>query len=108
MCVFMMQPCVIVDIMTLKRVIVEGPEVKRQVMTLRRLQLTDFCLELSRGASSKDVKAALKEDNLVEKFYASAWGKKRQAFHKKRELTDFERFKVSRARSIISKKVAAA
>lgn len=77
--------------------------VKRQVITLKRLQMTDLKITLKRGASSKEVKEALSAEDVVSQWQTSTWGRKRAGFQAKRELTDFQRFKLQRAKCILSK-----
>merc|ERR1719327_1584708 len=78
--------CTIIDIVDEKRVVVDGPPkmtgVMRQQIPLKWLNLTDFKVELKRGAKEK----------------ASAWGKKIAAKAKKATLTDYERFRLMLAK----------
>merc|ERR1712159_309470 len=55
--------CTIIDIVDQKRVVVDGPEsvtgVRRHMMPVKRLSLTDFTCKISRGAREKTLKKAL-------------------------------------------------
>merc|ERR1719335_1062299 len=103
--------CTIIDIVDEKRVVVDGPTtgVMRQPIPLKWLNLTDFKVELKRGAKQKALKAAMKEEGVLEKFGASAWGKKLAIKAKKATLTDYERFRLMVAKktksSLVAKKI---
>ena len=88
----------VVDIVDQKRVVVDGPVditgVGRHMMPIRRLSLTDFKCKIPRGARVKSLKRGLKEASTLEKFKATAWGKKLSAREARKNLTDFERFQV--------------
>ena len=55
--------CTVIDIIDQKRVIVDGPEsvtgVRRHMMPLKRLSLTDMSCKIVRGAREKTLKKAL-------------------------------------------------
>lgn len=86
---------VIVDIVDDKRVLVDvvGDETSRQVLPVKRIRLTDFVTKIERAAAPKDVAAAVKAANLVEKFEQTKWGKKSAAARAKSQMNDFQRFK---------------
>jgi large subunit ribosomal protein L14e len=90
--------CVIVDIIDGNRVVIDGPEgingVKRQQLPLRWLSLTDFCIDIGRGARTKTVEAALEKAGTVAAWTKTTWAKKLAARDAKKNLTDFERFRV--------------
>ncbi|EZG55424.1 putative 60S ribosomal protein L14 [Gregarina niphandrodes] len=93
---------IIVDIVDLNRVIVVVPEAsKRVLIPIKRLQMTDYKVELARGASVEDVEGALKENDVVSEWKKTSWGKRTTAFYAKRALTDLERFKVVRAQKYV-------
>ncbi len=101
---------VIVDILDQNRVLVEGPtaSIRRQVMNVKRLALTNMTLEgIERGADSATVSAAYKQMDVDAKFLASAWGQKLARKEKRANLDDFGRFKVMVARQKKSKAVNA-
>merc|ERR1711865_721630 len=90
--------CTIIDIVDQKRVIVDGPEaltgVRRHMMPVRRLSLTDFKAKMPRAAKEKTLKAALKKDDIMAKWAATSWGKKLKAKETRASMNDFDRFKL--------------
>eukprot|EP00448_Togula_jolla_P018721 CAMPEP_0170590812 /NCGR_PEP_ID=MMETSP0224-20130122/12068_1 /TAXON_ID=285029 /ORGANISM="Togula jolla, Strain CCCM 725" /LENGTH=134 /DNA_ID=CAMNT_0010914631 /DNA_START=67 /DNA_END=471 /DNA_ORIENTATION=+ len=99
--------CTIIDIVDQKRVIVDGPEsltgVRRHMMPVKRLLLTDFKAKISRGAREKVLKKALEQDDIMKKWENTAWAKKRKAQATKAAMNDFERFKLFLAKQKRSK-----
>lgn len=96
---------VIVDILDQNRALVDGPAavtgVSRSVVDFKSLSLTDYVLKgavdgksytLPRNARQATIASFLKVFGVVEKFNASAWGKKVAARKEKAESTDFSRF----------------
>eukprot|EP00931_Biecheleriopsis_adriatica_P055608 TRINITY_DN3291_c0_g2_i1.p2 TRINITY_DN3291_c0_g2~~TRINITY_DN3291_c0_g2_i1.p2 ORF type:complete len:153 (+),score=40.54 TRINITY_DN3291_c0_g2_i1:64-459(+) len=90
--------CTIVDIVDQKRVVVDGPEsvtgVRRHMMLIKRLSLTDFRMVLRRGAREKTLKKALEKDDILKKWKESSWAKKLDAKEARKNLSDFERFQL--------------
>ena len=90
--------CTIVDIVDQKRVVVDGPEsatgVRRHMMPVKRLALTDFLTTIPRGAREKTLKTALKKDGTMAKWDASNWAKKLKAKKTRASMGDFDRFKL--------------
>jgi large subunit ribosomal protein L14e len=90
--------------------IIDGPEtdesttVERQKINYRRLSLTDHKIAIPRNATFAQMKAAFEEANVLGKWNASSWAKKRASKLRRASLTDFERFKVV----VLRKKKAAA
>eukprot|EP00747_Dinoflagellata_sp_TGD_P026491 gnl/TRDRNA2_/TRDRNA2_131972_c1_seq2.p1 gnl/TRDRNA2_/TRDRNA2_131972_c1~~gnl/TRDRNA2_/TRDRNA2_131972_c1_seq2.p1 ORF type:complete len:144 (+),score=34.82 gnl/TRDRNA2_/TRDRNA2_131972_c1_seq2:74-505(+) len=104
--------CTIIDIVDQRRVLVDGPEsvtgVRRHMMPIRRLSLTDFSSKMFRGAREKTLKKALTEADTMNKWKATAWAKKLAAREARKSMTDLERFKLMVARKKRSKEVKAA
>merc|ERR1711865_1014168 len=104
--------CTIVDIVDQKRVLVDGPEsvtgVRRHMMPIRRLSLTDFTSKMFRGAREKNLKKALTAGDTMNKWKATSWAKKLSARETRKSMTDLERFKLMVARKNRSKEVKAA
>merc|ERR1719152_383780 len=94
--------CTIVDIVDQKRVVVDGPEgitgVRRHMMPIKRLSLTDFKATIPRGAREKTLKLALEKDDVMNKWKATSWAKKLQARNTRSNMGDFDRFKLMVAR----------
>merc|ERR1711920_610855 len=92
------QMCTIIDIVDQKRVIVDGPEsltgVRRHMMPVKRLSLTDFKASIPRGAREKTLKLALEKDAVMAKWAATSWSKKLKAKEARSNMTDFGRFKL--------------
>ena len=91
---------VIVDILTTTKVIIQGLKggVRRQELSLRRVSLTDFKLDIKRGAKRDEVLKAIEKDKLEDKFKKSSFTKKVELRKTRANLTDFDRFKVMRLR----------
>merc|ERR1719231_761095 len=90
----------IVDIVNGTKCFVDGPTsgVARKTIPYSQIALTDFTVEIERGCSSADLKAALESADIDGQFAATAWGKKLANKKKRAALTDFERYKVMVAR----------
>ena len=58
----------IVDVLNDKRVLVDGEDIQRQVIPIRRLQLTKINTKVLRGAKSGKVKQILKKEKVATKF----------------------------------------
>ena len=69
---------VIVDVLTTTKVLVQGLKggIKRQELSLRRVTLTDYKLDIKRGAKTQEVYKALDDYKLEEKFKKSSIAKK--------------------------------
>ena len=91
---------VIVDVLTTTKVLIQGLKggVRRQELSLRRVTLTDYKLDIKRGAKAEEVFKALDDYKLEEKFKKSSIAKKCEQRQKRANLTDFDRFKVMRLR----------
>ena len=93
----------IVDIVTDKRVLVDGENVQRQVIPVARLQLTKQTIKIGRGARTGAVRKVISKENVAKKFAESSLGKSYASQAKRESLTDFERFKVLVLRRRLSK-----
>ena len=89
---------VIVDILNTSKVLVHGPKegVRRQEISLRRITLTEFKLDIKRGIHKDDLVKAIESAKIDEKFKETAYGKKLAKRLTRANLTDFDRFKVMR------------
>ena len=69
---------VIVDILTTTKVIVQGLKggVKRQELSLRRVTLTDYKIDIKWSAKREEVFKAIEDYKLEEKFKKSIYSKK--------------------------------
>ena len=91
---------VIVDILNTTRVLIHGPKegVRRQEISLKRLTLTDFKLDIKRGIHKDNLVKAIEDYKLDDKFKESIYAKKVEKRKLRANLTDFDRFKVMRLR----------
>lgn len=93
----------IVDILNDKRVLIDGENIARQVIPIRRLQLTKQIAGVKRGAKSGKVKAIFKKEKVCQKYADSSIGKSYARQARRESLTDFERHKVLVLRRKLSK-----
>ncbi|GJQ70905.1 RpL14 [Trypoxylus dichotomus] len=91
----------IVDVIDQTRVLVDGPasNVPRQQIRLNQLHLTKFRIKFPYTARTRIVRKAWNDAKIDEKWSDSMWAKKLQAKEKRAALTDFDRFKLRKARS---------
>ncbi|KAG5882918.1 60S ribosomal protein L14 [Gonioctena quinquepunctata] len=91
----------IVDVIDQTRVLVDGPEtnVPRGQIRLNQLHLTKFRIRFPYASSTRVVRKAWADGKINEKWSESVWSKKVEAKQKRLVLTDFDRFKLRRARS---------
>ncbi|KAK6189627.1 ATP synthase d subunit [Pestalotiopsis sp. IQ-011] len=93
----------IVEIIDHKRILVDGPSadaklvVPRQAMSLSEVLLAPFVIEkLPRAARTGVVKKFWEKAEIDAKWKESSWAKSKDQKEKRRNLTDFDRFKVLR------------
>lgn len=104
----------IIDIVDQNKCLIDGPAeltgVTRQVISYKRIALTDFTVKIERTSTVEEIKAAWQDADTLSKWEATSWAKKLAAKKKRADLTDFDRFKVMVARkqksAIIAKKLA--
>ena len=93
---------VIVDIVDINTLQVEGPEVKRQLMPVKHVILTDF-VKPHTAPIDKEGVAVCKE--LMPEFNKSVCGKKMSSCQTRHNLKDFERFTAQKLNQIRNKKI---
>mmetsp|Transcript_4748 Transcript_4748/g.7208 ORF Transcript_4748/g.7208 Transcript_4748/m.7208 type:complete len:135 (+) Transcript_4748:66-470(+) len=106
--------CTIIDMIDNNRVLVDGPREKtgihRQVMTTKRLSLTDFVAKIPRNAKEKKIVAAWEEQGILAAWESTSWAKKLATKKRRAALSDFDRFKVMIAKKqkseIVTKKLS--
>ncbi|KHN96494.1 ribosomal protein L14 [Metarhizium album ARSEF 1941] len=93
----------IVEIIDHKRVLVDGPSadpalaVPRQAVPLSKCLLSQFVIDgLIRGSRYGAVKKLWEKNEIDAKWKESNWAKKREQMQRRKNLTDFDRFKVMR------------
>ena len=87
--------------LTKKQVLVDAPGITRCVISLRRLAVTSLVVDLNetRSPSKAVLTAAVKAADVDGKWAASAWGKKLARQAARKNLSDFDRYKVMVART---------
>nr|XP_011738002.1 60S ribosomal protein L14 [Macaca nemestrina] len=92
----------IVDVIDQNRALVDGPctQVRRQAMPFKCMQLTDFILKFPHSARQKYVRQAWQKADINTKWAATRWAKKIEARERKAKMTDFDRFKVMKAKKM--------
>ncbi|XP_013874182.1 large ribosomal subunit protein eL14 [Austrofundulus limnaeus] len=90
----------IVDVIDQNRALVDGPcsGVKRQAMPFKRMQLTDYVIKVPHSARQKFVRKAWEKAQVNEKWSQSSWAKKIEARKKRANMSDFDRFKLMKAK----------
>ena len=100
----------VIDIVDQNKCLVDGPEeitgVARQVVSYKKIALTDLTVPIQRNARAKTLKAAWKEADTLAKWEGSSWAKKLEANKKRSNLSDFDRFKVMVAKKQKSRIIA--
>ncbi|CAM9774709.1 unnamed protein product, partial [Choristocarpus tenellus] len=99
---------IIIDVVDSNKALVDGPltGVPRQMIPFKRMALTDFTIKIQRNARHGTIIKACKEADLLKKWEATSWAKKKSCKVKRATMTDFDRFKVMIARKQKSRIVA--
>ena len=101
----------IVDVVDANKCLIDGPEtgVARQIISFKRINLTDITVKIPRSARASTLKKAWAKNTVVATWEKSAWSKKMENKKKRVALSDFGRFKVMVAkkqkRTIVDKMV---
>ena len=103
----------IIDIVDNNKCLIDGPMkvtgVQRQIIPFKRIALTDFKVDIPKGASQKTIAAAIEAADIMGKWEKTSWAKKLAAKKKRANLSDFDRFKLMVARKqkaeIVAKQV---
>ena len=87
---------VVVEIINTAKVLIDGPTsgVRRQEISLKRVSLTDFKLDVPKGIRRHSLKKSIEEFGLEKKWGETSWARKLQKRAKRANSTDFDRFKV--------------
>ncbi|KAJ9631232.1 hypothetical protein, variant [Exophiala oligosperma] len=92
----------IVEIIDAGRVLVDGPSTKedavvpRQAVYTSTVTLTPWVISIPKAAGTGAVKKVWEKQEVDKKWSESSWAKKREQADRRKNLTDFERFKVMR------------
>jgi len=99
---------VVVDIVNENRVVIDGPGlgVERQVVSTKRLELTKFHISEYKMTDRRgDLQKKIESFDLLNRYRSVGMGKRLANQQRRRELTDFERFKVLVLRRKLSRAV---
>ena len=102
------KPAVVVDIVNGSKVVIDGPglDIERQVISIRRLELTKFRLgNFNKNDKRSDLKKKIEDFDLLNRFNGSGIGKRIVKQQKRAALTDFDRFKVMVLKRKLAKSV---
>merc|ERR1712203_469822 len=100
----------VVDVIDQNRVLLDGPcsGVTRQAYRIKNLHLTPLVTKFPFASRSKVVRAAWEKDDISKKWEESSWAKRMAMKAKRKGLTDFDRFKLMKAKSARNKILAKA
>jgi large subunit ribosomal protein L14e len=92
----------IVDVIDQNRALVDGPctGVRRQSMSFKQLHLTPFVLNFPHSARAGVVKKAWEKAEIDKKWPETTWAKKIEAREKRKTLTDYDRYKLMKAKQM--------
>lgn len=80
---------------TNRQVLIDGPSINRQAISLNKVVLTPLVLEkLPRGARTATVNKKWAAADIDSKWAATSWAKKLAVRQRRANLSDFERFQV--------------
>lgn len=84
--------------------LVDGPctGVQRQAISFNKLCLTDFKVSISRSAREKQLRKAYDAADITNKWNQTAWARRIAKKARRKELTDFDRFKLRVLRQQVS------
>ncbi|XP_049813293.1 60S ribosomal protein L14 [Schistocerca nitens] len=97
--------CSIVDVIDQNKALIDGPVtgVPRGEIRLTQLHLTKFRVKFPFTARSRVVRKAWLDGKVDEKWKESLWAKKLEAKQKRVTMTDFDRFKLRKAKQLRNK-----
>ncbi|KAK3553001.1 hypothetical protein QTP86_031037 [Hemibagrus guttatus] len=72
-------------------------------MPFKCMQLTDYVIKVPHGARQKFVRRAWEKAEISQKWAESSWAKKIEAREKRAKMTDFDRYKVMKAKKMRNK-----
>ena len=85
---------VVLDVIDLNRVLIQGPQVPRMPCLIRHTELTRIVMEVPRAARTKTMMKCWTAADVESKFAATDAAKKLARVQLRKNLTDFDRFKV--------------
>merc|ERR1712113_180169 len=95
----------IVDVIDQNRVLIDGPQagVERQEYKIKSLHLTPLKVTFAFSARTKVVRKAWEDEKISEKWAESSWAKRMQMKVRREGLGDFDRFKLQKAKSLVTR-----
>ncbi|CAG5133791.1 unnamed protein product [Candidula unifasciata] len=90
----------IVDVIDQNRALVDGPcsGVNRKDLNFKALHLTQFTVGIAHSARTGTVRKAWEKADINKKWEQTTWAKKLATSERRAQLTDFERFKLMKAK----------
>merc|ERR1711944_5309 len=91
---------VIVDVVDQNRALIDGPcsGVARKQISFKMLHLTDYVIKIGPSSRAGIVKKAWEKAEITQKWEASSWAKKIANRKMRASITDFDRFKLMKAK----------
>merc|ERR1711975_24557 len=91
---------VVVNIVDQQRVQIDGPahNVKRQIINLKRVSLTDLKIDIHTSERRTSLINAWNKANIQGAWEKTSWSQNLAAKARRVEMTDFDRFKLMKAR----------
>jgi len=91
----------IVNVIDQNRVLIDGPTtgVSRQSYALKQMHLTTFKVNFPFNAPTKVVRKELTANKVEEQWTSSPWAKRIENKAKRANMTDFDRFKLRKAKA---------
>jgi large subunit ribosomal protein L14e len=102
----------VIDVVDQNKCLIDGPNtgVVRQVISFKRIMLTDLTVKIQRNARQTTIAKAWTDGDTQAKWDASSWAKRLGKKKVRSNLSDFDRFKAMVAKKqksqIIAQKVA--
>ncbi|OQV22240.1 putative 60S ribosomal protein L14 [Hypsibius exemplaris] len=93
----------IIDVIDQNRGLFDGPKVRRQVVSFQNVHLTKYKIDVQHSARRKTVLKAWEVAKIDEQWKESNWAKKLERNEKKANLSDFDRYKLMRAKQTRNK-----
>ncbi|XP_060066411.1 large ribosomal subunit protein eL14-like [Ylistrum balloti] len=100
--------CVIVDVIDQNRALVDGPAtgVRRKQVNFKSLHLTQFKLDIGRSLRTGNLLKVWNKENMQAKWDETTWAKKIANKALRKSLTDFDRFKLMKAKQARNRLIA--
>jgi len=92
---------VITDVIDQNRAVIDGPfsGVMRQDYDIKRLHLTKHVIKMPYGCGTSFLKKCWNKQDITKKWEEGRWCKKLKQQARRKELTDFDRFKLYKAKT---------